>query len=101
MPNAFCGETSVPSAISCSAAWMPMSRGKRTVPPPPGSRPSLTSGWPSFSFGSSSTKRAWQASAISSPPPNAWPLMAATTGLPAVSRRRSTAFICIVRSKAC
>jgi hypothetical protein len=38
--------------------------------------------------------RWWQASAISRPPPSAAPLIAATTGLPSVSRRRSSCLIC-------
>ena len=29
---------------------MPMSRGRRCVPPPPGSRPRVTSGWPNFAL---------------------------------------------------
>ena len=42
---------------------------------------------------SSTTMRWWQASAISRPPPSAAPLIAATTGLPSVSRRRRSALI--------
>ncbi len=78
---------------------MPTRRGSRTVPPPPGKRPSLTSGWPIFNFGSSIAMRAWQASAISRPPPSAWPLIAATTGLPCSSSWRRTFFIAIEPSK--
>ena len=44
-------------------------------------------------LGSSSATRWWLASAISSPPPSAAPLIAATTGLPSVSRVRSCALI--------
>ena len=63
----------------------------RVTPPPPGSRPRVTSGRPSSIFGSSTAIRWWHASVISRPPPSAVPLIAATTGLPQVSRRRSWA----------
>ena len=54
----------------------------------PGIRPSLTSGCPSLRV--SAAKRTVQAMASSSPPPSAKPLIAATEGLPIVSRRRKT-----------
>ena len=62
----------------------------RCVPPPPGSRPILTSGWPSLALGLAAAMRWWQARQISKPPPSAVPLMAATTGLPPVSWRRNS-----------
>ena len=68
---------------------MPNMRTVRTTPPPPGNSPNLTSGKPSLAFGSSTMTRWWAASAISRPPPSAAPLIAATTGLPSVSSRRS------------
>ena len=64
------------SRTCISPLTMPSMRVTRTTPPAPGSRPSWTSGWPSWIFGSSTTIRRWQASAISSPPPSAAPLMA-------------------------
>jgi hypothetical protein len=54
-------------------------RGRRCVPPLPGSRPNLTSGRPNLAFGEA--RRRWQAMASSRPPPSAYPLMAAITGL--------------------
>ncbi len=53
------------------AASRPMSLGKRCVPPAPGTSPSLTSGSPKLAPGSA--MRAWQARAISQPPPSAVP----------------------------
>ena len=70
-------------AISSTAAATPVSRGRRCVPPAPGTMPSFTSGRPSFA--SATAMRWWQPSAISSPPPSAAPLIAATTGLPLAS----------------
>ncbi len=61
---------------------MPSRRTVRTTPPPPGSRPRVTSGRPIFEPLASRAMRWWQASAISRPPPSAAPLIAATTGLP-------------------
>ncbi len=55
------------------ASAMPSSRTVRVTPPPPGSRPRVTSGRPNSAFGRSSAIRWWQASAISSPPPSAVP----------------------------
>ena len=83
---------------------MPNMRTVRTTPPAPGSSPSLTSGKPSLTFGSSSITRWWVASVISSPPPSAAPLIAAATGRPSVSRRRSwrlTSRIPAANSPAC
>jgi hypothetical protein len=74
-----------------SALVMPSIRTVRTMPPAPGSSPSVTSGWPNTAFGSSTAIRRWQASAISSPPPSALPLSTATTGMPSVSSPRSDA----------
>ncbi|KWC10610.1 hypothetical protein WL46_00925 [Burkholderia ubonensis] len=43
-----------PDSIRSSAAFAPISRGARCVPPAPGSRPSVTSGSPSFAPGTAS-----------------------------------------------
>ena len=67
---------------------MPISRGSRCVPPPPGIRPSVTSGKPKRADGTSAAIRRWQASASSKPPPSAVPFSAATNGLPPVSSLR-------------
>ena len=74
-----------------SASTMPTMRTERTTPPAPGSRPSCTSGKPTTALGSSTITRWWVARQISRPPPSAAPLIAATTGLPSVSSRRSCA----------
>ena len=71
------------------ATWRPSIRTVRVTPPPPGSRPRVTSGNPISVWLSSTAIRWWHARAISKPPPRAAPLMAATTGLPSLSRRRS------------
>ena len=72
-----------------SAFCRPSMRVTRVTPPPPGSRPRLTSGRPSWMRPLSDAAILWwQASASSKPPPSAAPLMAATTGLPSCSRRR-------------
>ena len=81
------------------AAWIPSMRVRREMPPAPGSRPRLTSGRPSLTREPPTQIRWWQASAISSPPPSAEPLSAATTGMPRVSRRRSCPLIDWVRAK--
>ena len=52
-----CRPSCLPSRISCSASAMPISRGMRCVPPPPGSRPTFTSGRPTTAFGSSAITR--------------------------------------------
>ncbi len=99
MARALATGMSAPSPQICMACCSPTRRSSRCVPPPPGSRPSLTSGWPSLSPGSSRAMRAWQASAISKPPPRAWPFSAATTGLPCVSSARRIFFSAIEPSK--
>ncbi len=83
-----------------NAFWMPNMRTERATPPPPGSRPSVTSGKPTTAPGTSAMMRWWQASAISRPPPSAAPLMAATTGLPNVSSVRRSALTASTMSKA-
>ena len=55
---------------------MPSRRTVRTTPPPPGSRPSVTSGRPIFEPLASRAMRWWVARAISRPPPSAAPLIA-------------------------
>ena len=55
------------------------------MPPPPGMRPSLISGWPSLA--SSAQMRTSQHIASSSPPPRQKPLIAATNGMCAASIR--------------
>ena len=62
-----------------SAASGPASRGRRWVPPAPGTMPIRTSGSPTNPSGA--IRREWQASAPSNPPPSAVPWIAATTGL--------------------
>ena len=57
----------------------PTSRANRWVPPAPGITPSRISGWPRVA--SSATTRQSQASASSQPPPRAYPVTEATTGL--------------------
>ena len=76
-----------------SAFCRPNIRTVRATPPPPGNRPSDTSGSPISEPFTSSATRWWHASAISSPPPSAAPLMAATTGTPRVSIVRRFFFI--------
>jgi len=60
-----------PPTIILTANSGPTARGSRCVPPAPGSRPSFTSGRPSFA--SFVATRKWQASATSRPPPSAVP----------------------------
>ena len=76
-----------------SASWMPSMRTTRETPPPPGSRPRVTSGRPILEPRASAATRWLAASATSRPPPNAAPLMAATIGTGSFSRRRREAFI--------
>ena len=57
----------------------PISRGSRWVPPAPGMMPSRISGWPTLAFSPSTRKSAHRAS--SRPPPSAYPVIAAMTGL--------------------
>ena len=70
------------------AAARPTRRGKRCVPPAPGMSPRETSGRPSLRRGSSAAMRYVQDNAISRPPPNASPLIAATNGFGANSMSR-------------
>ncbi len=70
------------------------------VPPPPGNSPTWASGRPTRALALSAAMRRWQASAISSPPPNAVPLSAATKGLPPVSISRVSAWKPIIHSNA-
>ena len=78
-----------PSGISDSAAFMPTSRGRRCVPPDPGTTPRMTSGSPSCAVGAAMRQR--QASASSRPPPRHAPLIAAMTGTGADSSAATTA----------
>ncbi len=61
-----------PSGISESAAFMPTSRGRRCVPPDPGTTPRITSGRPSCAFGAGNPpaagKRQFQPAAKTGPP---------------------------------
>src|SRR5204863_31732 len=67
-----------PVRIISSALPLPMSRGRRCVPPPPGMIARLTSVRPSVAF--SAAMRMSHASASSRPPPSAKPLIAAMIG---------------------
>ena len=60
------------------ALALPTARGRRCVPPAPGTIPRLTSGWPNFAF--SAAMMMSQAMASSLPPPSAKPATAAITG---------------------
>jgi hypothetical protein len=51
--NASAGFSRFPSSKSGAAAAMPISRGRRCVPPPPGISPSVTSGKPKRADGTS------------------------------------------------
>ncbi len=62
---------------------------KRTVPPRPGCRPSITSGKPNRAL--SIAMRDWQASATSRPPPRQKPWITATLGARSASSRSITA----------
>ena len=79
---------SLPVVIHSSALSEPITRGRRTVPPKPGIRPSFTSGKPIAAVVSATRKS--QASAISQPPPSANPLMAAIVGTGRSSKRSKT-----------
>ena len=74
--------------IMSRATAMPVRRGRRCVPPAPGTRPSRVSGSPTEAPGAAILRS--QASAISSPPPSAAPLMAATSGLSMASMASTT-----------
>ncbi|MNK81731.1 hypothetical protein D3C87_1014840 [compost metagenome] len=65
-----------------------MIRGSRCVPPKPGTRPRLISGWPNLAL--SEAIRIWAAMASSLPPPRQKPLMAAITGFFMFSMRVKT-----------
>ena len=59
--SAFFGLSRLPSISSCmSASAMPSMRTVRVTPPPPGSRPSCTSGKPTTALGSSTITRWWR-----------------------------------------
>ncbi len=58
------------------------------MPPPPGIRPSVTSGIPNCVLGLFTAMRWWPTSATSQPPPSAVPFRQLTTGLPRVSMVR-------------
>ncbi len=75
-----------PSRHNSSAAARPPRRSRRWVPPKPGTRPRLISGWPSLAL--SAAMRRWQAMASSMPPPSAKPFTIAMTGLFKRSIRR-------------
>ena len=66
--------------INSLAGPGPISRGSRTVPPQPGSRPSLTSGAARLVVGLLVATRKSQARASSSPPPTQSPSITATLG---------------------
>src|ERR1700751_3581109 len=88
MRQASCAEIVSPVRINCSARPFPTRRGKRCVPPPPGNKPSFTSGWPNLAC--SVAILIVQAMAVSQPPPRAKPFTAAITGLTRFSMRSST-----------
>ena len=68
-----------PERISRMAWPVPTRRGRRWVPPPPGMRPRLISGWPKRAL--SEAMRMSQDMASSQPPPRQKPLIMAITGL--------------------
>ncbi len=80
--------TGAPETIMLSAASTPMARGRRCVPPAPGSSPSFTSG--SATCAPTAATRKWQPSDSSSPPPMHVPLIAAITGFAPDSTTRIT-----------
>ena len=67
--SAFSGLFSVPPAIHSSALSAPTRRGRRDVPPNPGSKPSFTSGSPTMAFVEATLYV--QARPNSKPPPSA------------------------------
>ena len=81
-----------PLATQSTATRAPARRGKRTVPPKPGKRPSLTSGTPTSV--SSAMTRSAALRHISSPPPKARPLMATTVGTGKSSKALKASFEC-------
>ena len=70
--------TNRPEKMISLARAEPTSRASRWVPPAPGMTPRRISGCPSLAF--SPTTRKSQARASSQPPPNAYPVTAATVG---------------------
>ncbi len=64
--------------MSSVARMRPTSRGRRCVPPPPGTSPSFVSGSPRRALSAAITGS--QASTSSKPPPSANPCTAAITG---------------------
>mmetsp|Transcript_25390 Transcript_25390/g.82075 ORF Transcript_25390/g.82075 Transcript_25390/m.82075 type:complete len:268 (-) Transcript_25390:304-1107(-) len=80
--------TGMPPVIILRAASHPITRGKRCVPPAPGSKPRWTSGRPHIALLANS--RQWHARASSRPPPKAVPCTAATVGTFTLSRRSMT-----------
>ena len=80
----------LPVSISVIACIGLTSCVKRTVPPRPGCRPSITSGKPNRA--SSIAIRIWQASATSRPPPRQKPWITATVGTRSASSRLITAW---------
>ena len=91
-PTAFFTSNCLPSMRNGNAVCRPNKRTIRTIPPPPGNKPKVTSGRPNLVFGSAKAMRRCVASAISQPPPSAVPFNAATTGFPSVSMVRISAF---------
>ena len=69
---------SAPMQIHSIALSAPITRDRRTVPPKPGIRPSLTSGKPTLAFSDITRKSVDKH--ISKPPPNAIPLIAVRVG---------------------
>jgi hypothetical protein len=83
VPRNWSEGTLSPETIMLVAYSRPSSRGRRCVPPAPGSRPIFTSG--SATCVPAATTRKWQPSANSRPPPMQMPWIAAITGLAAPS----------------
>ena len=76
--SAFGAFTGLPVVTRSTAAAGATSRGRRTVPPAPGTMPRVTSGRPTEAEATATRKR--QASATSKPPPRAEPWIAAIQG---------------------
>ena len=81
-----------PVRMRSSEVARPTRRGRRCVPPAPGTRPSITSGSPIDVFGSSEATRYRHARASSVPPPRQVPWIAATTGTRQPSSRSKIAW---------
>jgi hypothetical protein len=69
-----------PVSIMSSAAGAPMRAGRRSMPPQPGTMPSMTSGSEKRVPGSSTATMVRQASASSVPPPTQKPRTSAQVG---------------------